>query len=458
MNKSGFSNICYSVVMNDETLFPKTDLRGSCERECSKAVLQGGAPRLRRPSRSQMVMETLCLDDLLGDNHSARLVWMAIQRLDMTRFYERIAARGCDPGRPATDPQLLVALWLYASIDNVGSARRLAVLCEEHNAYRWLCGGISVNHHTLSDFRVAHESALDDLLTEMITVLIAKGVVQVDRISQDGVRIRASAGRSSFRRERTLQKLRRQVSRHVQRLKQPCEDEADPRSSRQRAAQERAARERLWRLDQALALLPELEAVKQNPTGKPSKHRPVRISTTDPQVRRMKLGDGSVQPAYNVQFATDTKSRVVVGVDVITAGDDYDQSRPMREQVEHRSGGKVTEHLYDGGYVKKAEIEKAETEGVAIYAPLPLTKEGQPCIRGRGDPPGVASWRQRMQTPQAKEIYKLRASTSETVNAETKTYRGLSAFNVRGVRKVRCVALWSALAYNIVHVGASLIA
>lgn len=407
-------------------------------------------PRLRRPDRRQVLLEPVCWEERLAADHPVRAVWAVVERLDLSRISDRIAARGESPGRAATDPRLLVALWLYATIENVGSARHLARLCEMHDAYRWLCGGVTLNHHTLSDFRVEHEKALDDLMTQVIAALVMKDVVTVNRISQDSLRTRAAAGTGSFRGEKTLRRLLDEARAHVEAVKQQA-DEAPAESARQQAARERAARERVERVEAALAVLPALQAVKEHQTGKPSKNQPARVSTTDAEARRMKMGDGSIRPAYHVQFAVDTASRAIVGVDVTNQTSDHGQSEPLRWQVEQRSGQRVKAHLFDGGYVKKDLIDRAESNGVAIYAPLPTGQDGQPCVEGRGDPPGVTAWRQRMTTPRGQEIYKERAATAETVNAETKTYRGLSRFLVRGLNKVRCMALWSALAYNVVH-------
>lgn len=426
----------------DTTRLPGTAALGSLELPA--------APRLRIPDRGQLRLEPVCLEERISAEHAVRAVWAIVERLDLRRFEEGIAARGAAPGRAATDPRLLVSLWLFATIENIGSARRLERLCQEHDAYRWLCGGVLVNHHTLSDFRVAHEQALDELLTQMIVTLVSHGLVRVERISQDGLRTRAAAGTSSFRREKTLRRLLAEAQAHVAAVKRQVE-EAPAEEARRVAARQRAARERLERVEAALAVLPELQAIKQNRTGKPSRRNEPRVSTTDPQARRMKLGNGAIAPAYNVQFAADTASRAIVGVDVTSAGSDQSQSEPLRQQVEQRTGRKVREHLLDGGYVKKELIDRAEAAGVAIYAPLPTGKDSQPCTRGPRDGPGVAAWRRRMTTPAAQAIYKERAATAETVNAETKTYRGLSRFLVRGLSKVRCVTLWTALAYNIVH-------
>lgn len=412
-------------------------------------------PRLRRPDRQQTLLEPVNLDERLPADHRARVVWAFVKRLDLRRFEEPLVNRGSTPGRSATDPALLVALWLYATVENVGSARQLARLCREHDAYRWLCGGVSVNHHTLSDFRVQYEAALDGLFTQTIVALVTQGLVTVERLSQDGMRVRASAGASSFRRRKTLERLQAAARAHVARVKDEL-NSADDTSARVKAARQRAAQEKLARIDAALAVLPELEAIKQHHTGKPSRQREARVSTTDAEARRMKMAGGAIQPAYNVQFGTDVSSRAIVAVAVVNTGSDGQQSEPLREQAERRSGNKVKAHLVDGGFVNKEQIESAESGGVAIYAPLPKNRAGEPCTHARKDSPGVAAWRRRMTTPAAMTIYHQRAATAETVNAETRTYRGLGRFLVRGLRKVRCVALWAALAYNLVHFGEQL--
>jgi transposase len=414
------------------------------------------APRLRRPDRRQTFFEPVNLDQRLPGDHRARMVWAMVEQLDLSRFHEPLANRGSAPGRPATDPALLVALWLYATIENVGSARQLDRLCGAHDAYRWLCGGVPVNYHTLSDFRVQHEVALDDLFTQLITALVSQDLVTVERLSQDGMRVRASAGASSFRRRQTLERLQAAARAHVTRVKREL-DADDETTPRQRAARQRAAREKLQRVEQALAVLPELEAIKQHPTGKPSRQQAARVSTTDTDARRMKMPGGGVQPAYNIQFATDTASRAIVAVDVVTTGSDAQQSAPLREQAERRTGRRVREHLFDGGFVNKALIGQAEAAGVAVYAPLPRNRAGQPCTYDRKDSPGVAAWRRRMTTAQAQEVYHQRAATAETVNGELRTYRALDRLLVRGRRKIRCTALWSALAYNLVHFGPQLL-
>ena len=426
--------------------------------------------RLRRPERSQYVMRMECAEDLVAESHPVRVIWAVTEKLQLSGFYASIRAREGVVGRDATDPRLLVALWLYAATRGVGSARELARLCEESRAFQWLCGGVSVNYHTLSDFRVGHGEALDALLTQLIAALVGQGLVRVWRISQDGTRVRACAGAGSFRRGERLQELHEEAKAHVVELRRQVEEPgaAAGVGARRRAARERAARERQQRLEQALARLPELEQKQQKLAPKVAakdrarKLLEPRVSTTDPAVRVMKMSDGGYRPAVNVQLACDPESRAIVGVDVSNSGVDTGQSEPMREQVERRSGQKVSEHLMDGGYLTLDDIEQAAEQEVTVYVP-----PKPPRNRSRrasayeprpGDSPAVAAWRQRMGSEESQAIYKLRAATSETVNADLKTHRGLGQLTVRGLDKIRCAVLWSVLAYNLMHHGAALLA
>jgi transposase len=415
-------------------------------------------PRLRRPNREQMVLRPCSLEQLLPEDHDARTVWAVVLTWDLTRFLDTLRARGAAPGRAATDPRLLIALWLYAATQGVASARELDRLCRESDPYRWLCGGVPVNYHSLSDFRVAHEAALDDLLTQMLTVLIHGRVVSVHRIAQDGTRVRAGAGANSFKKRETLERAAQQARDHLAIIKRQAERLGET-AARQRAARQRAAREKQQRLDQALKELAEVERAKAEQKDKPTKKNPPRASTTDPQARYMRMPDGGTRPAYNVQLAVDTTSRAIVGVELTNAGSDAGQSEPMREQVEDRSEAQVKDHLMDGGYVKLEEIDRAAVGDVTVYMPVPKprTVRADPHQPKRTDSAAVAAWRQRMGTAAAKATYKQRAATIETVNGELKTERGLDRFRVRGRTKARCVALWSVLAYNVVHLGAQLL-
>jgi transposase len=429
----------------------------------SKHRTQGPSDvRLRVAERSQVVWKAESLDALLPPQHKARAIWAVVESLDLSAFQRPIKARDGVPGRDSTDPKILVSLWLYASVRGVGSARELARLCGESKPYEWLCGGVSVNHRLLSDFRTDHGDALDGLFSDVIATLVKQGLVKVYRISQDGLRVRASAGSASFRRGSTLDQLRAEAAEHVKQLRALLDDPAASAglSARQKAAKERAARERLARIEQAKQLIPRLQERQKKSAKRLSKkqqkeqQKQPRASTSDAEAMRMKMSNGGFNPALNVQLACDTDSRAIVGVSVTNEGVDYEQSEPMREQVEQRTGQKVQEHLYDGGYVKTEVIERAEAAGVRVYAPPkpPRNRErhGDQFTPRKGDSDAIKAWRARMGSEQGKQIYKQRASTSETINAQQRRGGGLVQLTVRGIAKTTCVALWSALAYNVV--------
>lgn len=417
------------------------------------------APRLRTADRQQILLEPCDFDRLIPPDHAVRTIWSVVEAMDITTFYDEIQTRGSKAGRAATDPKILIALWLFATQNGVGSGRELDRLCRDHAAYRWLRGGVAMNYHTLNDFRVAHEAKLNKLFTNVLTCLVHRGAVTVHRISQDGTRVRASAGTSSFRRRETLEKLQKQMRSHVEAVRKKLDDPACDASRQQRSAQKRAVRERQEHVEEALKALAILEDAKAKQKSKPSKKSVPRASTTDPAARVMKMPGGGYRPGYNVQIAADVTSRAILGVDVTHAGSDVHESEPMRQQVERRTGKKVNEHLIDGGYVGLDSIERAASEGVVVYAPVPKPKKEDQDAHAprRGDGPGVSAWRRRMGTDEAKTIYKQRAATSETINGDLKAWRGMRQLRVRGLSKARCIALWCALTYNILHFATTLI-
>jgi transposase len=440
--------------------------------EAGREAREAEAPvRLRVPERRQMGWVAQCPDELVGPTHPVRLVMAVVEKLDLSRFCEPIKAREGMAGRDATDPQLLVGLWLYACIRGIGSARELARRCEDSAAFRWLCGGVSVNHRLLSDFRTDHGDALDELFTQVIASLVEKELVSVSRVSQDGVRVRVSAGGSSFRREERLRELLDKAQQHVAELRRQVDSpEYAALSAQQRAARKRAAAEKQQRLQQAIAQLPELkqkqaEAAKRaghGQRGQQIRAKEPRVSTTDPEARVMKMPNGGFNPACNVQLATDTGSRAIVGVAVSNEGSDSaGLSEPMRQQVEQRTKCKIQQHLLDGGYLRSEDLERAHEHGVELFVPPKPARH--PCRRHRelelkpGDSEAVRAWKQRMASEAGKEIYKERAATSETVNADLRSYRGLTQITVRGLTKAKCVALWCALAYNVMHFARALL-
>jgi len=407
------------------------------------------APRVREAVREQVMLRPVCLEDLVSADHQARVVWAYVEGLDLSALYGEIKAVDGHGGRAATDPKILLALWLYATLQSVGSARALERLCHEHVAYQWICGGVGMNYHTLADFRVDHEATLDELLSESVAVLMAEGLVTLERVAQDGMRVRASAGAASFRRGVTLKQCLKHARRQVRALREELEQDPAATSRRQQAARARAATERLDRVRKALRRLPEMAEKK-----KADKKETARASTTDAEATVMKMGDGGFRPAYNLQLSTDTGSQVIVGVDAITSGNDQGQMAPMVEQLVERYGQAPHEVLVDGGFAKKEDIEWVASPelGCTVFAPVSTPKKDgvDPFLPKPGDSTVIAAWRIRMGTEEAKQIYKDRAATAECVNALARN-RGLQRLLVRGRRKVRAITLLFALAHNLLR-------
>lgn len=405
--------------------------------------------RVRCAERHQVRMVTFALDELLPDDHPARLVWEYVEGVDVSALYGPIRSVEGRAGRSAVDPKILLALWLYATVDGVGSAREVDRLCRDHAAYQWICGGVSMNYHTLSDFRVGHTAFLDELLTRSVAGLMHEGLVTLNRVAQDGMRVRASAGASSFRRRATLESCLAEAREQVQALRAEVASDPAGANERRQAARLRAAQERSERIANALAQLPDVEAKK-----KPDEKTKARASTTEPDARVMKMGDGGFRPAHNVQFATTTEGQVITGVDVGNIGSDQGQMSRMVEQHKERYGETPDEMLVDGGFAKKEDIERvsAPENGTTVYAPVqkPKTDDRDPHLPRPGDSATIAAWRRRMGTDAAKAVYKERASTAECVNAIARN-RGLRHFLVRGLKKVRAVVLLYALAHNLLR-------
>jgi transposase len=418
------------------------------------APQEGGRPRLRTAERQQVIMRILSLDQMLPFDDEARLVWDFVRESDLSKLLVRIRAVEGHVGRDATDPRILFALWLLATLKGVGSARELDRLCERHLSYQWLCGEVSMNYHTLADFRVQHAELLNGLLSEQVAALMYAGAVKVERVAQDGMRVRAHAGKSSFRRAATLEECLAAAQHRVEQLQREVKDDPGTASRRQQAARQRAARERLEKVTAAREACAEVQAAKEKRGGDSLKN-PARASTTDPEARTMKMANGGYNPAYNVQFSTDTETQVIVGVDVINQGTDAGQLAPMVEQIEDRTDVRPREVLADGGFATKDEIQQLNDpeQGYKVYAPVKeeekQRQKGQDPFAPRpGESPELTEWRTRMGTDEAKAIYRERASTAECVNALARQRR-LDQFPVRGLPKVRTVAILFALAHNL---------
>lgn len=411
--------------------------------------------RVKRPERHQIQWRDAALDQMIPSDHRVRAVWAYVDSLNLKPLYRKIRAVEGRAGRDAVDPKILMALWMFAIIEGVGSARQLARLCERDLAYKWICGDVGVNHHLLSDFRVDHGEFLDQLLTDTIATLLHQKLVTLETVAQDGMRVRANAGSSSFRRRESLEACRAEAAEQVDKLRRENADETATNASeeRRRAAAERAAKERQERVKAALENLAELQEQKEE--RKKGSGENARCSTTDPEARTMKMGDGGFRPAYNVQFATDGDTRLIVAVDVTNNGSDAGQMAPMHTRVQTAYGHAPRDYLVDGGFATIEDITQVEQAGSRVGAPMNYDERisrrgGDPHARRARDTDEMAEFRLRMTTEEAKTIYRQRPSIAEFPNAECRN-RGLRQFPVRGLEKVRAVTLWYALAYNFLR-------
>jgi transposase len=417
-----------------------------------------GTPRLRVPHRDQVELSWSSLDERLDPDSPARTVWSLVCTLDLDAWLRHIKAVEHHVGRDATDPRLLLALWVFATMKGIGSARELERLCKDHLAFQWLCGGVSVNYHMLADFRSRGSQKWDELLTQIVAVLMAEGLVTMDRVAQDGMKVRADAGKSSFRSAGRLEEFLEDARQQIETLKRLAETDPDELTQRQRAARERAAKERQARIAEAARHCEELRQEREQ-SAKRSGRKPseARASTTDPEARVMKTSDGGFRPGYNVQYATDTASGIIVGVEVTSAGTDSEQMPPMLDQLKERYERIPNEVLVDGGFASLDAIDEAENRGCAVYAPVKDEEKqreaGQdPYARKEKDSDATAGWRQRMGEAASKVVYRLRSQTAEWVNAMCRN-RGFWQMPVRGRAKCRMVATLYAITHNLMHQG-----
>jgi len=485
---------------------------GEVEKEKTRRV------RLKPINREQMVLRPVDVEALVPEDHEVRAIWEFVGRLDLSRYYEDIEVIEGEAGRPALDPRLMISLWIYAYSKGIGSAREVSRLCEYDPAYQWLTGMEPINYHTLSDFRVVHKEALDDLFTEVLGLLSAEGLISLERVMHDGTKVKACAGADTFRREE-------RVRRHLEAARQQVEQMGDPRlaeevSPRVAKARQRAAREKKERLELALEELERIRACKSSQEEK----QEVRVSMTDPQARVMKQSDGGYAPSYNAQISTDAKEKVIVGVGVSQCGSDYEELVPGAEKVEETMGRVPEQMVTDGGFVSRENILAMKEKGIDFIGPMgvgvaqsagqmkrrgvdpsfypeafhydalsdtyrcpggeslrPDGEEKRPgrtnykyrasaadcqkCIfkgkccpqnemMGRAivrgvDDPVVVAHKQKMETDEAKKIYRQRGAVAEFPNAWIKDKIGLRQFRLRGLVKVGMEALWACLTYNI---------
>jgi len=469
-------------------------------------------PRVKQVDRRQQIWRSVDVEELIEEDHPARAVWALSGQLDLSRFYAPIEAVEGAAGRTAWDPRLLVSLWVYAYSRGISSARELARRCEYEPAFEWLCGLERINHHTLSDFRVVHGPALQELFVQVLGVLSAQSLVSLERVMHDGTKVQALASRDSFKRQATLQE-------HLAAARQQVESlaaQAPEPSHRQGAARQRAARERQQRVEQALE---QLEQIRQTKSSEKEKQE-ARASLSDAQARNMKQSGGGYAPGYNVQISTEASHKIIVGVGVSQQGNDYGELVGGMQRVEQNLQAKPVQVVADGGFTSRENIQAMAAQGIDFIGSLPepapaqttphsdlpfpaqafrydaaqdhyTCPAGQTLRRVREDPrragvvhysyraqkadcqncplkeqccpqsdkgrgllrsveePQVQAFRQKMHSAEAKEIYRQRSAVAEFPNAWIKAKLGLRQFRLRGLDKVTLEALWACLTYNI---------
>ena len=336
-----------------------------------------GKPRYEAINREQLCWRVMDVERLIGEEHAARAIWEFVGQLDLSGYREEVRAVEGKAGRPGWEPRLLISLWVYAYSEGVGSARAIEQLCEWEPAYQWLTGAMVVGAHTLSDFRVKHEAALKGLFVQVLGLLSADGLIVLERVMQDGTKIRAQAAQDSFRRKERVEQALKQAQEQVAAVEEMSEEETRRRISKARS---RAQRERQQRLEQALK---EFNKLEEQGSGKDPQNR--RVSTSDPEARVMKQADGGFAPSYNVQINTDAQNAVIVAVGVVQAGNDFEQLEPGMDRVKHNLGKTPDQAVTDGGFVSRDNIVAMKERGIELIGPCgDDAGKGKSSYEGRG--------------------------------------------------------------------------
>lgn len=414
--------------------------------------------RLLRPDRFQIRWDSVDLDSQLPPDHRARLVWAFVQTLDLQAFRARIKARDDLPGRPASDPAVLLAIWLYATLDGVGSARAVERLCDQHAAYRWVAGGVPINHDMLSAFRRDSGPVLDGLLTRSLTALIAEGLISLEEVAVDGTKVRAHAGHGSLAGRERLERIEAAVAKRVTTLKSELEQDAGAVERARKARRLRAAEEQAARIERAKHRLEQLEKEKAERVKRDARAAKTEpsVSLADPEVRQMRMPDGAVHPAWNVQVVT--AKGFVLTIDPTDRRNDTGLAPGLVEQVERRCGKAPNRLLADATAMTIDDIVTlaGRAPGLEVYSPPAkmretITSGGERNRRCqmKHEPDAVTAWRGRMNSDAGKEVYRRRKLT-EQVHAKMKN-RGFARMLVHGIERVRAVCFLHALAHNLLH-------
>ena len=419
----------------------------------------GPTVRTREPCRIQVEIKFGAVDELVGPDHVVRTIDAIVGGLDLRPFERRWKAVEGRAGKPVTSPRMLLTLWIYAVSQGVGSAREIERRSRSDSAFAWIVADLKPSHDVIAAFRVQQGEAFSKLLTDVVTALIDKGALSIDVVAQDGTRIRANASAPSFRRKEALLELREQARTHVEAVLTRGDDpEASATAQTARATK---ALDFQQRVEAALSTVEDLQVTTVAGEN-------ARASTTDADARVMKMADGGFRPAYNVQLAVAGDPTggpsAIVGVRVTNVGSDLGSVTPMLDDVQARTGALPKKLLADANHSKLSCIEAAGQRGVDVIAPTMKKRKGAKAPdkssrrKLRIDGPEVARWRVRMSTKEAKALYKQRAALVELKNAQIKSGFGLTQMPVRGLPRVLSTTLLYALAMNVVHNAAALMA
>jgi len=350
----------------------------------NQAATPRGEIKLKAIDRQQLVMATIYVEELISADHKARAIWELVGRLDLSRFTASLRTTKGDAGRPAWDPRLLVSLWVYAYSEAIGSAREIERLMQWNPGMQWLAGLQQINHHTLSDFRIDHKEALDEVFAQMLALLETEGLVDLVQVMHDGTKIRAQAGADSFRREKTLRE-RLEHARHA--VAQMGDPRAEEPKSRKQAAQERAVRERGQRLEAALEEMKTLQAAHATEQEKAE----VRVSLTEPEARVMKHGDNAIAPSYNAQITTEAAHKIIVGAHLSQCSSDAQSLLPALEVVAGNLDRAPSQVVVDGGYTNRDNIIACAARDIDLVGILPKPEErSAAAMKSQGIDPAFA--------------------------------------------------------------------
>lgn len=469
-------------------------------------------PRFKPINREQMVMRVVDVEKLVDQGHPVRAIWEFVGRLDLSSFCEQIRAVEGVRGRPTHHPRLMICLWIYAYSRGVSSGRDIARLCEHDPAYQWLTGMKVVNHHSLSDFRVDHGEALNQLFVQILGVLTLEGLIDLERVMNDGTKIKTWASKGTFRGEKRVKEHLEIARRHIAEVEASSDEDTNRRAVKARG---RAAREKQQRLESAEAEFKKIRASQSEGRTKKeggTKKEEIRVSETEPEARIMKHRDGGFAPSYNAQISTDRLCGVIVGVGLSQSPTDYEELLGSVDRVEQNTGKLPVQVVADGGYTSGNNIHWMRERGVDFIAPvddmgdeafsrqafvydegtnsytcpagktLPYKgkerrgkslryryrgsaldckacpfkmqccpknkKQGRSVMRSEYEPE-IESHAAKMQTEEAKLIYKQRGQTAEFPSAWIKEKLGVRRFRVRGLIKAGLEIIWACVTYNI---------